>query len=341
MRDIKNVNVDDEAPIFIAGSKRGGTTLLRRIINAHSSITIPPPDWIYNSIYPHLYSYGDLATFQNVSELIRDIIEIPNIANYWNLNKTVEEIFSVLPEKSYRGVLVAIFRLYATIRFWGSKVPNNCFWVKEIHQDFPNARFLFLYRDGRDASLEMVETKVSGWPYNLYIACIWWKKYMQAILNSKKHLKPNNYLDIYYEELVSEPENVVNRICKFLKIDYEPSMLQYYSQKPDAFLDRIIHQRSHSPITSSYVGVYRSLPLHDRQLQVTVMGDLLKRLGYKVEEKPRSITFWEREWYIEEQRITSDTQRQFKQILVARLMERKGKAWNDRTRIQFLKNETS
>lgn len=341
MHDITNVNVDDEAPIIIAGSKRGGTTLLRRIINAHSSITIPPPDWIYNSIYPYLYSYGDLAADQNISELIRDIIEIPNIAHYWNLDKTKAEIFSLLPEKSYRGVIVAVFRLYATTRFWGSKVPNNCFWIKEIYHDFPKARFLFLYRDGRDASLEMVETQASGWPYNLYVAGIWWKKYMQAIQNSKKHLKPNSYLDIYYEELVSEPKNVVNRICKFLNIDYESSMLQYHHHKPEAFLDRIIHQRSHNPITPSYVGVHQSLPLHDRQLQITVMVDTLKLLGYTVKEKPRSIPLWEREWYLEEQRITSEQQRQFKQRLKARQMAKKGKVWNDKTRIKFLKNQTN
>jgi hypothetical protein len=338
MRDVKTVNVDDEAPIIIAGSKRGGTTLLRRIINAHSSITIPPPDWIYHTIYPYLYSYGDLATSQNISELIRDIIELPHIARYWNLDKTIMEIFSLLPEKSYRGVIVALFRLYAKTPCWGSKVPNNCFWLKEIQHDFPKARFLFLYRDGRDASFEMVETKASGWPYNLYTACVWWKKYMQAILESKQHLNPHNYHDIYYEELVSAPENVVNRICKFLSIDYEASMLHYYRHKPDAFLDRAIHQRSHSPITSSYVGVYHALPLHDRQLQITVMGDLLKRLGYPVKEKPRRINFWEREWYLEEQRITSEQHRQFKQIFMTRQRARKGKTWNDKTRIQFLKN---
>jgi hypothetical protein len=48
---------------------------------------------------------------------------------------------------------------------------------------------------------------------------------------------------------------------------------------------------------------------------------------------------WEREWYLEEQRITSEQQRQFKQRLKARQMARKGKAWNDKTRIKFLKNK--
>jgi hypothetical protein len=338
MRDRQVVNVDEEAPIFIAGSKRGGTTLLRRIINAHSAITIPPPDWIYHTIYPYLYSYGDLTTYNNMAELIRDILELPYISRYWQLDKTIPDIVSLLPERSFRGVIATLFRVYVQTPYWGSKVPNNCFWLKEICHDFPKARFLLLYRDGRDVSFEMVETQASGWPYNLYTACIWWTKYMHAILESKQHLNPQQYHEVFYEELVSAPETVVNRICTFLNLDYEASMLEYHRNPPDAFLNRTIHQRSHHPITSSYIGVHRSLPLYDRQLQVTMMGDLMKRLGYPMEEPPRSIHVWEREWYLEEQRITSEHLRQYKQVFMTRVKERKGKTWNDNTRIQFLKN---
>jgi hypothetical protein len=71
------------------------------------------------------------------------------------------------------------------------------------------------------------------------------------------------------------------------------------------------------------------------------MGDLLKHLGYTIKEKPRNIPLWEREWYLEEQRITSEQQRQFKQRLKARQMAKKGKVWNDKTRIKFLKNQTN
>ena len=325
--DIKNIDIDKEDPIFIVGPKRGGTTLLRRIINSHSSVTIPPPDWFYHFVYSHLYSYGDLNREQNILELIKDCLNIPVVKRYWNMKKPPGEILSLSPERSFRGVLVALFRIYAQ-RFntpiWGSKTPGNVFWLKEIQENFPKARFLFVYRDGRDVSIDQVE--VLWGPNNLYTACLLWQSYIQAILRGRKLLDPKSYYEIYYEDLVSESEKVVKGICEFLELEYEPGMLKYYQQDPDDFLRKSFHQKTNGPITADYMGMYKGLPSVDRQLQAAVIGDTLRELGYEVEDKPGEIGYWERERYLEEDRhggLVSEGAVEYKHLLKRKRLERK------------------
>ena len=225
------------------------------------------------------------------------------IKKYWNIQTTPEDILASVPERSFRGVLITIVRVY-TQRFqkplWGLKTPSNVFWLKEIQDDFPKARFIFIYRDGRDVSVDL--TEVFWGPTNLYTACLLWKSYTQAMIQSKELLMPGSFYEIFYEQLVREPEKVVQGICRFLKLGYESGMLHYYDQDSDAFMKHGYHQKTSKPITTQYVGLYRSLPLPDRQLQVEVIGGTQRTLGCSVEDEPRKIGFWERERYLEEDR---------------------------------------
>lgn len=296
-------DIHQEAPVFILGAKRGGTTLLKRIIESHSSITIPPPDWFYHFIYPHLYSYGDLTQRSNLTALISDCLQLPTIRSHWRLTVEVDYVLDRLLEASYRGVIATLFRCYAETNptlLWGSKTPGNVFWLPEIYEDFPEAKFIFIYRDGRDVSIDQVDTEWG--PMNLYEACVWWRSYTQAMLESKRFLPPQSFHEIRYEELVRQPESVVRGICGFLGWDFEPQMLRYYESGKDPFFSQSHHQKTSQPITDAYVGMYKRLSAADRALQLEVAGQTLEELGYAISESSRAIGFWERERYFEESR---------------------------------------
>jgi hypothetical protein len=235
---------------------------------------------------------------------------------------------------------VAIFRVYAEwfkTPIWGSKTPSNVFWLKEIQEDFPRARYVFIYRDGRDVSLDQV--RVHWGPTNLYTASLLWRSYIQAILNAKKLLPLGSYHEIYYEDLVRDPETVVRGMCEFLELEYEPGMLAYHHQPPDAFLEQAYHHMAKEPITTEYVGMYKGLPPDDRQLQVAVVGGTLKELGYEVADMPREIGFWERERYLEEDRhggLVLEGAVEYKHLLRQRRLEREGKGiWSTQDRVLF------
>src|SRR5258708_602042 len=63
-------------PVFIVGSARSGTTLLRLMLSAHSRISISPEGaYIYRlrSIFP---SYGDLCDPRHLKALHRELVPL-------------------------------------------------------------------------------------------------------------------------------------------------------------------------------------------------------------------------------------------------------------------------
>ena len=337
--DISKINCDSQSPIFICGTKRCGSTLLRRIINAHSQITIPSPEWIFHFVYMHLYSYGDLNNDANMTALIQDCLDIPLIKNYWSIQENAEQILNILPERSFRGVFVALFMLQMKdkpTKLWGAKTPSNVFWLRTISRMFPKTKFVYLYRDGRDVSIDQVEAQWG--PMSLYNACVLWNHYASAMIQSKPFLAEENCYEMWYENLVRNPESEIQELCKFLKIEFESNMINNKDTVSDKFFKQSHHISAAKPITDEFVGIYRKLPLEDRQLQVSIMGENLRKLGYKIEDATREIGFWEREWYIEEDEYgatLTDGGPQYKlQKRIGRLNRKKQGIWDESDRIR-------
>jgi len=336
---ISKINCDDQTPIFIIGAKRCGSTLLRRIINSHSKITIPSPEWIFHFVYMHLYSYGDLNIDVNIISLIKDCLEIPLIKKYWGIEKSADEIMEDLPERSFRGVYLTLFMLYMKDNptpYWGAKTPSNVFWAREIYNMFPKARFVFLYRDGRDVTFDQVN---ADWgPLNLYNACVLWNHYSQAMIKAKLNLPEDNCYEIYYEKLVRDPDGQIKPLCKFLEVEFEPIMSDFHKQSGDAFFSQAHHLKADKPITDKFVGLYKSLPEEDKKLQVALIGETLRTLGYEVESKSRKIGFWENEWYVEEDEYGATLTDGGPEYKIAKRTEREGRkkrgVWSDEDRIR-------
>ena len=71
------MSLSESAPIFMVSSPRSGSTLLRLMIDAHPNIGVAPPAWLYDYVYPFLYSYGDLSQRDNLTALAQDFIDAP------------------------------------------------------------------------------------------------------------------------------------------------------------------------------------------------------------------------------------------------------------------------
>jgi len=56
--------LDRDAPLFIVGCSRSGTTLMRLILNTHSKICIPEETRYIPIIGANLHKYGDLSEEQ-------------------------------------------------------------------------------------------------------------------------------------------------------------------------------------------------------------------------------------------------------------------------------------
>ena len=86
------------------------------------------------------------------------------------------------------------------------------------HEIFPEARFIHLLRDARDCAKSAVAASFSG---NVYYGLEPWMNSEESWDRLSRRLKPEQYIEVRYEELVAEPEKVLTEICQFLGLQFE------------------------------------------------------------------------------------------------------------------------
>ena len=178
---------DFSKPVFIVSAPRSGSTLFRLILDAHPRLAVPSPAWLYEMVYPYLYSYGDLTRPENLTALAEDFFESPFIQNM-KLDITPQDLVSASREPTFRGLYDALHRHYAEStgkERWGEKSPRNSFWMEEIKQDFEDAQFVHIVRDGRDMAIDIAASP-EMLPENVYSGAHVWKDFAGAAHASGK-----------------------------------------------------------------------------------------------------------------------------------------------------------
>ena len=286
-------------PLILLGVSRSGTTLLRVILDRSPGVAIPD-----ESFFVPLLSRRHGRAI-DPERFLDDVARIPTIRD-WGLQ--VEEIAArVKPGMATGDAIAAIFATYAAAAGkprWGDKTPMYMRHLSLLDELFPHAQYVHLIRDGRDAALSFLEmpegTFTRTWAHPrtpAQFACLW-RKEVRGARRLGGRLGPKRYLEVRYEELVAEPENVVREICRFAEIAFEPAMLDYagavdVSSKPH-------QQRLLRPPTAGVRSWREELGDADVAAFEAVAGDLLGQLGYEVRSKRRPGTaraLGARAWY--------------------------------------------
>jgi Sulfotransferase family len=286
-----------DAPIFMIGAERSGTTLVMAMLGCHPRIAVPEVVWWYPRFRPYLHTFGDLSKEDNFRTLADEMIfglKTPFWGMKVNARTIVDEILADLKERSFAGIFAAMHERYARINGnkprWGEKTPHNLYFVKEILEDFPNAQFIFITRDGRDASADYLESAFG--PTNIFAAAESWKSCQNAVVPWRKKLNKKQWFDLNYEELVRDPEKVLRATCQFLGEDYSDAMLEFH--QTDIAKSRGA-TKDHAPLghaaSDQYIGIYKNLlSLRDQAIFAAVAGKELAEAGYKSDVPPAKLS---------------------------------------------------
>lgn len=104
---------------------------------------------------------------------------------------------------------------------WGDKTPHYILKLNQLVNLYPNAKYLYIVRDGRDVALSLL--KKPWGPNNIYKCAEQWA----LANNSEQQLLLTNLKDkgqllyIKYEELLEKTEQECCRIYDFLGDDIE------------------------------------------------------------------------------------------------------------------------
>ena len=103
------------------------------------------------------------------------------------------------------------------------KTPRHVQKLELIRNTVPRAKFIIPVRDGRDVAAS-VRTRIG----TAEAGVTRWIENNRYVLPERG--KPD-VLIYRHEDLVADPERLLRRICRFLRLNYDPRMLDYHKQQ--------------------------------------------------------------------------------------------------------------
>lgn len=225
----------DNAPIFIGGIARSGTTLLAAMLSSHSRLYCGPESQFFNALarvntkkltdparWPieALEFLGQLekggVRILEQYQLDRDTLQRELVARPPRVSSILETLIN------YRAVIAGKPR-------WIEKSPSNVMHLDAIRHFFPKSPIICIVRDPRDVVNSLVEARAK-FPANFHwiaesrIANYWFWADRERRQRSFCDADPN-CLIIRFEDLVTNPDGSLKIICDFIKEEFEPGML--------------------------------------------------------------------------------------------------------------------
>ncbi len=102
--------------------------------------------------------------------------------------------------------------------------------MKKIQNTLPEARFIHVIRDGRDAGLSH-NARIAKRGKEPVPAREMARRWRKRIVKSRDDgAEVDGYLEVRYEDLVVDTESVLRRVCELIELDYDPAMLTYHER---------------------------------------------------------------------------------------------------------------
>lgn len=309
--------------------------MLRLIMDRHPRLAVPPPGWLFDLVYPYLFSYGDLRKDGNFLELAEDMLETPTVRK-WPIETTPAKLAGLARSRSFAGLYEALHVVYAGANGkerWGEKTPRNCFWIDEIRAEFANAQIIHLVRDGRDQAIDISDSMLL--PYTLYSGALLWQRYVTAATSSGRELGTDSYIEVRYEDLCAHPEKTVRELCRFLGEEFHPGMLSpHESESAKRWSQHPLHAKTAQPISTKYCEMWKTrLPKADAAVLEGAIGETLRQYGYPVTGQRGTLPRRSIEQMIESDTVTNPENVAYKRWHEERRRNRREKGlWSDRDR---------
>jgi Sulfotransferase family len=199
-----------DAPIFIVGLPRSGTTLVDRILGSHSKVT----------------SAGELNAM--ALAIVDAVGRTSNVrlARPDFITRSAHLDFAALGRDYLRRATVSSRR---PGRFT-DKMPLNHLYCGLIRRALPNARIIHVTRDAMASGYAMYKTLFKdGYPYSYDLRDIghYFVAY-RRLMGFWESESPGSILHLRYEDLVSNQLQQTQRLLAFCSLEWEEACLNFH-----------------------------------------------------------------------------------------------------------------
>jgi hypothetical protein len=207
---------------------RSGTTLVSRILNNHSELSVT-----YDSVHFMRFCFLKFNPIQRRENYIRLLENIKTrVENRMScrfdvlpLIRTLDRLTAVDYATIYDEVMRALLLIGGAHR-WGEKTMMCWTKIPGFLEMFPCGKTIHVVRDPRDAVASL--RKITTEPGLRYLDCIFAMAHaMSWGLEEGRRFAPDRYRIIRYEDLVQRSRKTVEDLCAFLEIPVEETMLDH------------------------------------------------------------------------------------------------------------------
>lgn len=222
--------------IFIVGCPRSGTTLVQSFLAAHPKINSFPESHFFANKYrnPILNKLG-IVSPKSKSKFQEWLINIGE--DHLSCSLPTRYIFY----KTYVNIFINTLDML-TLRdnknIWIEKTPRHLHHIETIKKHIPEAKFIHVVRKGEDvvASLYDVTHKypeIWGGKRELD-QCV--NRWNNDICITKDYIDKENHLIINFDQLFTNTELFLKKICDFIDVEFDKSMLTDQSSASNSLI---------------------------------------------------------------------------------------------------------
>lgn len=191
-------------PIFLFSLPRSGSTLLQRLLNASDEIATVSEPWI---LLPLMYAGKTEGIYSEYhcrlsAQALEDFIRIlPNGMDDY--------------QRAIRALVIDLYGKAAPAsRFFLDKTPRYSVIAPEVAELFPDARYIFLWRNPLAVVASCLDTWWGGkWSVGSYKIDLF--KGLERMLAAQQ-LLGEQALSLRFEDLLKKPEDELGRIGNYL-----------------------------------------------------------------------------------------------------------------------------
>lgn len=273
-------------PVFMIGTQRSGSNLLRLMLNQLDDLSSPHPPHILDRMYPLLDSYGNLNTIDNFKQLVDDVCRLVelNPVPWDSVVLDREAVFSRCKKHSLMAAFSSVYEVCAEVqnaKTWCCKSLANIKYIKDIEEYLEYPKYIYLYRDGRDVALSFKKSVVGE--KHIFNIATDWAQTQETAINLRERIASDHFFSVSYEQLTTEPERTARAICDFLGMEYTDKILDYYMTKEaeNASKSSELWSNVTKPIDSNNTRKFlKEMPEEDIRIFESVAGHVLDKLGY-------------------------------------------------------------
>lgn len=165
-----------------------------------------------------------------------------------------------------------------------NKEPMNTYQMAYLHELFPNARFVYVVRDGRDVAYSLMRRNRQDISFDrFYEILAYWNTKNSLGLSYCNSMGPQHCHMVKYEDLVTQPETSIRAITEFLDLKWTDELLhhdRYLKTNISLSNQPIFSDLQKNEINNNSIGKWRNNVPNFNQRLVDEKIFMLKEFNY-------------------------------------------------------------